>query len=254
MAKTKDKDWGEFEEIEESHENVIIYRSWGWDKVGKNHFGYTMPDPILGLYLDPGGTKGVVEKFLKGYDGANKKIIRQKPFRFNKKFDDQDKAKEVRDAWIENYQHALGVAKSIQWDETETWELFRFAEFGRESDLQREYGPLNGMYRGLIQDAFDAGVNLQLIQKVKTKWLKGESTDEMEPLGFKQAGNIVQVSLEHTWENPKLEYNGVDGRGFVVKIVNCRQNTELWGEEFVNLTFPQLGELVYPDTTEEDWQ
>lgn len=246
-ARQKTTDWGNFKPISEDIVYRLIYRSWGWDKVGKNHFGYTMPEPILGLYLDPGGTEGVAQKFLKG-DGVPKKDIRQIQYRFNKKWDDQEKARDVRDQWIEDYQHGLTIARSIQIDESEFWELCRFAEFGRESDLQREYGPLNGMYRGLIQDAFDANVNLQLIQKVKTKWIKGNSTDEMEPMGFKQTGNIVQLSLEHLWEDPKK-----GGRGFVTKIINCRQNTSVWGEEFVNLTFPELGMLIYEDTSEDDW-
>ena len=246
MTKAKSAEWGNFKPVSDDTANCLIYRSWGWDKVGKNHFGFTMPDPILGMYLDPAGTKGVVQKFLKGQvQDIPKKDIREIQYRFNKKFDDQDKAIEVRDQWVEDYQHALTVARSIQWDETETWELFRFAEFGRESDLQREYGPLNGMYRGLIQDAYDAEVNLQLIQKVRTKWVKGQSTDEMEPQGFKQAGNIVQVSLEHAWN---LE------DGFTTTIVNCRQNTAVWGLTIPNLTFPQLGSLVYPDTNEDNWQ
>lgn len=237
------KDWGNFESIDDTPGTQLIVRSWGWDKVGKNHFGYTMPGPILGLYLDPGGTKGVVEKFLKG-DGVPKRDIRQIQYRFNKKFDDQDKAKEVRDQIMEDYQHALTVARSVQLDESELWELFRFAEFGRESAKGREYGPLNGMYRGLIQDAFDAGVNLQLIQKVKEKWENDKPTGDMEPQGFKQAGNIVQVSLEHRWSSAE---------GFMTRIVNCRQNTSIWGMEVSDLTFPALGVMVYPETEESDW-
>ena len=247
-VKTKLVDWGHFTPINESIAYRLIYRSCGWDKTGKNHFGFTMPDPILGMYLDPAGTEGVVQKFLKGENGTPKKEIRHIQYRFNKKWDDQDKAKEVRDQWMEDYQHGLTIAKSIQIDESELWELCRFAEFGRESDLGREYGPLNGMYRGLIQDAFDAGVNLQLVQKVKTKWVKGESTTEMEPLGFKQAGNIVQVSLEHRYD-PDAD----ESERFKVKIVNARQNTSVWGFEFANLDFPQLGMLIYEDSTEEDW-
>lgn len=243
MSKPKTIDFGNFVPVNATLPNRLIYRSWGWDKVGKNHFGYTMPDPILGLYLDPGGTEGVAQKFLRG-DSVPKRDIRQIQYRFNKKFDDQDEAKKVRDQWIDDYQHALTVARSIQWDESETWELFRFAEFGRESDLGREYGPLNGMYRGLIQDAFDAGVNLQLIQKVKTKWVNDKPTDRMDPIGFKQAANIVQVSLEHSWSAEE---------GFKVKIINARQNTAVWGQEFIGLTFSELGQLIYPDTSETDW-
>jgi hypothetical protein len=247
MAKAKGQtDFGNFKPVEEANSHRLLIRSWGWDKVGKNHFGYTMPDPILGLYLDPGGAEGVANKFIRGeVEGFPKKDIRAIQYRFNKKFDDQDKAIELREQWIEDYRHALTVARSIQIDETEFWELCRFAEFGKESDLQREYGPLNGMYRGLIQDAYDAGVNLQLIQKVKDEWVGGKSTGGMVPQGFRQAGNIVQVSLEHTWG---------DEDGFQVKIVKCRQNTAIWGMSQENLTFPQLGVLVYDDTTEEDWQ
>lgn len=240
--------WGNFVSINPVLRYRLVYRSWGWDKVGKNHFGFTMPGPILGMYLDPAGTEGVVQKFLTGPDP--KKEIRQIQYRFNKKFDDQDHAQALRDQWIEDYQHGLTIAKSIQWDETETWELFRFAEFGRESMKAREYGPLNGMYRGLIQDAFDAGVNLQLIQKVKEAWVNDKPTGEMKPVGFPQAGNIVQVSLEHRY-NP-LPQTIADR--FTCVVVNCRQNTELWGQEFTNLTFPELGTLVYPRSAESDWQ
>lgn len=245
MAKAKGAtDFGNFELISEVDNHRLIYRSWGWDKTGKNHFGFTMPDPILGLYLDPAGTEGVAQKFLRG-DGVPKKDIRQIQYRFNKKFDDQDKAIEVRDQLIDDYRHALTVARSVQIDESELWELCRFAEFGRESAKGREYGPLNGMYRGLIQDAFDAGVNLQLIQKVKEKWENDKPTKLLEPLGFKQAGNIVQVSLEHTWDAEN---------GFCTNIVNCRQNTGIWGMTVENLTFPQLGVLVYDETSEADWE
>lgn len=243
----KGVNWGNFTPIEEVIAHRLIFRSWGWDKTGKNHFGYTMPDPILGLYLDPGGAEGVAQKFIRGeVEGFEKKDIRQIQYRFNKKFDDQDKAIELRDQFLEDYAHALKVARSVQWDESETWELFRFAEFGKESDLQREYGPLNGMYRGLIQDAFDAGVNLQLIQKVKVKYKNDKPTDEMKPQGFQMAGNIVQVSLEHSYDE--------DEKVFRVKVVNSRQNTDIWGETFTGLTFPELGVLVYPDTTEDDWR
>jgi hypothetical protein len=248
MAKSKEKDWGNFEPLTHDDTYRLIFRSWGWDKVGKNHFGYTMPDPILGLYLDPGGAEGVAQKFLRGENGL-KKDIRQIQYRFNKVKDDQSKAIELRDQWMEDYAHALTIARSVQWDESETWELFRFAEFGRESNQGREYGPINGMYRGLIQDAFDAGVNLQMIQKVKAVWKNDKPTDDMEPLGFKQAGNIVQVSLEHSWDADE---------GFKVKIVNARQNTAIWGMELTqeedNISFQHLGVLVYPDSNMEDWE
>jgi hypothetical protein len=232
-----------FESVSEDIVRRLIFRSWGLEKVGKNHFGFTAPGPIFGQYFDPGGIEGVAQKFLKAPLGP--KEIKAIQYRFNKKTDDQEAAIKIRDKFVDDYAFALTKARTIQWDETELWELFRFAEFGKESDTPREYGPLNGMYRGLLQDAYDAGVNLQLIQKVKEKWVNNKPSGIMEPIGFKQANYIVQVNLEHSW-TPE--------GGFNVKVVNCRQNTELWGEDYGAISFAELGCLVFPDSEQEEWE
>lgn len=250
MAKaTKAKDYGNFQLVGETPAYRLVLRSWGRDKCGKNHFGFTGPGPVFGQYLDPGGTEGVAEKFRRGEHGPAKEIYTI-PYRFNKGKMDQDAAVEIRDQFIEDYEVALQHARTIQWDETEVWELFRWAEFGGESGVPRNYGPLNATYRNLLQQAYDAGVNLQLIQKVKEKWEDnakgiGHPTGVFEPMGFKDANYIVQVSLEHSWDEEE---------GFKVKVVNCRQNMSLAGQEFVGLDFPTLGMMIFPDSSEEDWQ
>lgn len=217
----------------------LLWVSAGREKCGKNHFGLTAPGPIFGQYFDPGGLEGVAEKFL-----ADKEV-HAVYYKFKKK-DEQTYAKEVRAQFAEDYYDAIKQgARTIQWDETEFWEVCRFAEFGRESAKGREYGPLNGFYRGLIQDAYDAGVNLQLIQKVKEAWEDDKPTGKMIPTGFKQAANVVQVNLMHTWT---LE------DGFQVEIVNCRQNMKIAGEQVANLNFTELAMMVFPDTEEGDWE
>lgn len=244
MAKTTTSN--RFKEVDPEMLRRLIWRSWGLDKTGKNHFGFTGPGPIYGLYFDPGGIEGVAQKFVKGeVEGQPAKEIRAIQYRFNKKKDDQEYAITLRDKFEDDYAFALTKARTIQWDESEIWEMYRFAEFGGESDVPREYGPLNGRYRGLLQDAYDAGVNLQLIQKVKDEWKNNKPTGNMAPIGFKQANYIVQISLEHSWDKD---------RGFVIKVVNCRQNTAIWGEEFENLTFAELGQLVFPDSESEEWE
>lgn len=235
MAKNK----GPFSPIEQVPPRRLLVASYGREKTGKNHFGLTAPGPIFGQYFDPGGLEGMAEKFLKEKD------IFQKQYRFNKRKDDKAAALEVKAEFIEDYYEAIKQgARTIQWDEAEFWEVCRFAEFGRESAKGREYGPLNGEYRGLIQDAYDAGVNLHLIQKVKEKWENDAPTGQMIPTGFTQAANIVQVNLRHTWS---LE------EGFKIEIVTCRQNMAIAGET-ADMNFTELAMLVYPDTTEEDWQ
>src|SRR5262245_51912446 len=165
----------------------------------------------------------------------------------------QDQAQALKEEWMVAYEYALNNrAKTIQWDETELWELCRFAEWGRESARGREYGPLNGEYRGWIQDAYDAGVNLQLIQKVKETWENDKPTGKMEPFGFKQAGNIVQVKLEHVWMKEADEDKGLSA-GFNVCIKECRQNMSIAYQNLGDINFQELGCLVYPDSEPEEW-
>ncbi len=240
MAKTGTR--GDFTPVSATIPNRLIWVSSGREKVGKNHFGLTGPGPIFGQYFDPGGIEGVAQKFLKAPLGP--KEIFQVQYRFNKKNDNQANAEEVKEKFIADYREALKWARTIQWDETEFWEVCRFAEFGRESARGREYGPINGEYRGLIQDAYDAGVNLQLIQKVKDEWKDDKPTGKQIPVGFTQAQNIVQINLRHSWDS--------EG-GFQTEVINCRQNMTLAGGTFTDLTFTELAMGVFPESAEEDW-
>lgn len=238
----KSPDYGNFKSIAEKVPTRIIWVSSGREKTGKNHFGLTAPGPICGQYFDPGGIEGMAEKFLRAPLGP--KEIRSIQYRFNKKTQDQEYAIDTKAQFIEDYQQALTWARTIQWDETEFWELCRFAEFGRESARGREYGPLNGEIRGLIQDAYDAGVNLQLIQKVKESWKDDKPTGEMKPVGFSGAQSIAQVNLRHTWDSEN---------GFQTEIVNCRQNMSLAGTIVPELTYADLAQAVFPESDEGDW-
>ncbi len=242
MKKSTAANMGGFTALPSEPRRRMLFRSWGREKSGKNHFGLTGPGPVYGLYFDPGGLEGMAEKFLIAPLGP--KEIHQVQYRFNKKRNGQDEAIALKERFIIDYEIALNNARTIQLDETELWELVRFAEWGRESAKGREYGPLNGEYRGWIHDAYDAGVNLQLIQKVKEKWENDKPTGEMEPFGFKQAGNVVQVNLEHSWTR--------EG-GFNVCVKECRQNMGIAYEDYGSINFSELAQLVFPDTDESDW-
>ncbi len=253
MAKAQANEWGDFKMVSEVAPQRMIWRSFGPEKVGKNHFGLTGPGPIAIQSFDI-GLEGVAEKFR-----AEGKEVRQTTYEFTKDDSSQDAAIEIRDRFIKDYEVALKMARTIQWDtETELWEIFRFAEFGQASDAPKDYVSLNARYRDLIQQAYDSNVNLQLIQKVKERWgtIKKQNRDGrivdspyptgvMEPTGFKEAGYIVQANIQHSWDKE---------RGFVIKVLNCRQNMSVAGEEFENFTFPELAQLVFPGTDQEDWE
>lgn len=247
MTKTTDG-WGDFAPAPTKPRYRMIVRSWGPEKSGKNHFGFTMPGPIAGLYRDPGGTEGVVEKFAVAPFGP--KEIRQKYYPFKKDTFTQAQACEVRDAFIGDFRRMLKVARSIQFDEAETWEVFRYAEFGAKSDAPRNYDELNGRYLNLLQEAYDSGVNLHCIQKVTQVWGedsrgKPKPTGEYRATGMKELRYLVQVNIEHSWTKET---------GFVCRVDNCRQNMQLAGEEYPALDFPTLGQLVFPDSEASDWE
>lgn len=259
MAKksTTPPTWGRFEEVEKEVPYRLIWRSYGPEKTGKDHFGLTAPGPIAIQSFDI-GLEGVVEKFLKAPLGP--KEIRAVEYEFDKNACSQDDAKALRDQFVEDFELALTQARTIIWDtETELWEVFRYAEFGVMSDAPKNYVKLNSEYRDLIQRAYDGGVNLQLIQKVKEKWisveavvaatgrkkLKPQNTGEMEPTGFREAGYLVQVNIQHSWTKEE---------GFALQIINCRQNMAIAGETFYNTSFPELASLVFPESEMENWE
>jgi hypothetical protein len=255
MTKTSTGDWGDFQPAPTKPRYRMIVRSFGHEKVGKNHFGFTMPGPIAGQYRDPGGIEGVVEKFAEAPFGP--KAIYAKCYPFKKEEYTQEQAIKLRDEFTADYSRLLKVARSIQWDESEMWELFRYAEFGEKSDRPSNYDMLNSRYLEMVQEAYNAGVNLHLIQKVKEKWQSVEETDrngrtksvgrpsgEFMSTGMKELKYICQVNVEHTWDK---------GTGFVCHILNCRQNMQLAGESFPALDWPTLGQLVFPQSTDSDW-
>ncbi len=228
---TQSTQWGNFKPVNDVIPFRLIWRSYGQEKTGKNHFGLTAPGPIAIQSFDI-GLEGVVEKFQKAPLGPKEIMFTE--YEFDKSDDSQEAAQAICDQFVADYELALTKARTIIWDtETELWELFRFAEFGMNeqgvsTDRPARYVKLNGRYRDLIQRAYDSGVNLQLIQKVKERWkenAKGSPvpSGNFEPTGFKEAGYIVQANIKHTWDKE---------RGFVIDCVNVRQNMELAGEQF----------------------
>jgi hypothetical protein len=256
MAKSSSKvDWGTAVDASETDKYRLVWRSYGAEKTGKNHFALSGPGPIAIHCMDILGLEGTVEKF------RREKEIRLFKYRFNKNGDNsQSDASAIRDAFLENMEISRKLARTVQVDETEIWEVFRYAEFGDKSDAPKNYDKLNADYREWIHAFDDCDANLQLIQKVKEKWETVEQIDNntgkkksvgrpsgrMEPTGFKEAGYLVQANLRHFWDRE---------RGFVVEVINCRQNMALAGKEFDHgaLDFPTFAQLVFEDSSEGDW-
>jgi hypothetical protein len=258
----------------------LIWRSYGPEKTGKDHFGLSAPGPYAKHLFDPGGLEGVADKFQKEIHVFSYKRVDKRVFKKAASGEAArrawDEAKRQRDDFQENFALSLQHARTISLDETETWELFRFAEFGigdsAGTAAPKNYDVLNADYRDMIQSGVDARVNLQLIQKLKEKWgstdeikvdengmrrtiKKPYATGEMVPTGYKECGYIVQANLRHYWDKDQ---------GFGIEVLNCRQNMSIAGQTFtsgwplnqedsVPLDFSFIAQMIFPDTEAEDW-
>lgn len=256
----------------------LIWRSHGAEKVGKDHFGLSAPGPYAKHLFDPGGLEGVADKFpgkdihVFTYRRVDKRVHKQGSSEARHRA--WDEAKRQRDDFQKNFELSLKHARTISLDETETWELFRFAEFGVQSDAPKNYDVLNADYIDMVQSGVDAHVNMQFIQKLKEKWgqtdevfvdengnrrtkKKPYATGEMIPTGFKELGYKVQANLQHTWDMTN---------GFGIRVENCRQNMSVAGliyysgwplgadDSIPELSFPFIATQIFPETEEEHWE
>lgn len=201
--------------------------------------------------MDRLGLEGTVEKF----PGKEIHVFK---YAFDKNGDNrQENAQDVVSDFLRDIEISKQHARTVQVDETEIWECFRYCTFGDKSDAPKNYDKLNADYREWIHAFDETTCNLQLIQKVKEKWETVEQTDQngrkknvgkpsgrMEPTGFKELKYLVQANIRHSWSAEN---------GFQAEIVNCRQNMEIAGLTFPNLTLPELGVAVFDGTSEEDW-
>lgn len=239
----------------------LIVRSIGPQKSGKTRFALTGPAPVYVHSFDT-GLEGVVEQFVGG--GKDIRAL-EYPFNAQDFATEKQVADAANDIWsqlLADYAEALKDARTVVIDkETEMWELLRNARFGASNSAPRDYPQLNAEYRTLIRQAYGAGVNLVLIQGVKEKWVskmdpaKGKlvahNTGELEAAGMKEVGYLVQVNLTHT---RKIDDDS-GALSYHARIDDARHDAGQMfvGQEFESLDFPTLGQMMFPDSSEEDW-
>lgn len=260
VTSKKDTSWGRFEQVSRDERYRIIGGSQGPGGSGKTHFWLTAPEPIAVMLFDPIGLEGLVSQPL-----FHDKDIRVIEYDFNPgKVKQDDRAQKATDAlnqFLEDWQTALKLARTIIWDkEDHIWEMLRYARLEAVSGAPATYYELNLEYRGWFQDAANAGVNLGVIRGMKEKWgsrpnpktgaMQGYATGEMEARGMKEVPELVQVYLDHKWEQER--------KAFITTIhEKCRigNATEMIGTEHENLDFQTLAFLLYPETidTPEVW-
>jgi hypothetical protein len=230
---------------------------------GKTHFLMTAPEPIaVHLFSDPGGVSKLKRK-----PEFKDRDIRWIEYNFNPGIlalaDRPKAAQDELATFIDNYATSLRNFRTIGWDKEDmVWELLRYAKLEYYTDKPNSYYELNNQYRGWFHDAAMAGVNLAILRGMKEKWgLNAKGTPSglgvNEPRGQKWVTEVVEVNLQHRWDNDEREFKVMvappstkDDEGPKLRVGNV---ADLIGQEFGSFDFLQLAMAIYPESSPSDW-
>jgi hypothetical protein len=245
-----------FEEASTNQVLRLILNVEGQEKEGKTHFSLTAPGPIALIDMDT-GLEGVVSKFLK-----EKKIYVAS---FN--YRDATNPDEWQAEWKKLKTCVLDALsskniRSLVWDScTEGWEMMRMAAFGKLAQVKpHHYAPVNAEFRDLLRKGYDSNKNLILIHKQKKSYVDEKWTGGYERAGFSDIGYAVQANII-SWRITSLDEQygkkrDDEYKGFGLTVRDCRQVPELASLEILEPlnTFPQLAQMVFPESDESDWE
>ena len=256
MAKTVVSPFARFDRATTDLKPRIIANSVGEVGSGKTSFWLGAPGPIVIQTLDL-GLEGVVETY------AADKEIYIATYDIGQTIGESFThalAVVARDKFIADFEAAVLSARTIVWDrETDVFSLFQFAEFGTDDAYgaapPKDWDKLKGKIRRMIAMAKASDVNFGLIQGLRNEWIPqvnkktgktaaGQSGKRI-PAGMDDIDALVHTNLMHAR----------DGKEFSITVGKSRGpgGYDIQDETFTGLSFAELAQLIYPDTTEEDW-
>lgn len=240
----------------------VIWAGQGDAGSGKSHFLMTAPEPVFVQVInDPGGIKK-----LKSKPEFRKRDIRWKEYSFNLALiPDEDRAKVAEDLvgeFLDHYRNlGLANARTIGWDKEDLfYEMLRYARYGDlKADRPTSYRVTNDEYRGIIQEAAEAGVNLGLLRAMKEKW--GLTKDgKLGGLGYdvargqREVSEMAEVVLHHYWDDEVRKFKvRIGGNETDAPKLRVGPVEDLIGKEFEDFGFINLAVELYPEIPLEDW-
>lgn len=251
--KTKASLYDRFVKADAGIKNRIIAASFGENGTGKTSFWLGAPGPIIIFSIDQ-GLEGVVEK----YQDAKDIYVKQIEWAPTEKLVQED-AIALRDSFEADFEHALQDtdARTILIDkESDLWELYRYAEFGEPKDAPLNYPALNQRYRRLVNLPKAYDVNFGLIQGMKDAWVPkvnpktgaqgAAASGDRKRWGFKELQDLVHINIEHTRQDGEFAISVGKSRG--------PGSASVQDKTFLDFAFADFAQLVFPDSSEEDWQ
>lgn len=266
VDKKPKKGLARFTKVDDTTKNRIIAASYGEVGTGKTEFWLGAPGPIAIFSFDK-GLEGVVEPYTKQkdiyvseYEWAPAPGVAL----------EQQDAIDLRERFTEDFEAVIQEVRTVFIDkETDLWNLFKFAEFGvTEKGAPQDWDSLKTRLRRLYNLPKALDINFGLIQGMKNEWVAGAVNQNTGKKGIKQTGErirngmddvegLVHINLFHERIAPGEEGNE-DGTSSLFRInagkVRGPGSKDVQDGQFDNLTFTEFAMLVFPDTTEEDWQ
>lgn len=244
----KSNNFSRFVKADDTCKLRILASSVGEVGTGKTSFWLGAPGPIVVQTLDQ-GLEGVVEPYTKDKDiyVANYDLGHKVGEEFS-----HEMAVEARDKFVEDFEHAVTHARTIIWDrESDMFSLFAYAEFGTPDKYQagapKDWDKLKGNIKRLIAIAKASDVNFGIIQGLRDEWAKGKmgKTGVRIRDGMESIPALVHIDLEHTRAEGK----------FAINIGKCRGpgGADLQDTTQTGLDFATFGQLVFPQSSEDDW-
>ncbi len=130
------------------------------------------------------------------------------------------------------------------------------AIFGKLDQVKpHHYGPVNAEFRDLYREAYDGPGNLIMLHKAKAEYVNDSRTGRRERAGFTDTGFLVQVEIK-LYKEPAEDRDGDDDNGYRGQIISCRQQPEIEGQILQGpmLNFPMVAQMVFPDSSSDEWE
>lgn len=250
MAKTADK-FSRFTKATSDLTPRILANSVGEVGSGKTHFWLGAPGPIVIQSMDL-GLEGVVEPF------TAEKDIYVATYDIGQTIGESfthAKAIEARDKFIEDFEDAIGKARTIVWDrETDVFNLFQFAEWGTDDAYgaapPKDWDKMKGKIRRMIAMVKETSLHFGLLQGMRNEWKK--SGAKMGQTGNRIAAGMEDIdALVHT-----NLFHAREGKTFKITVGKSRGpgGHDIQDETYEDIDFKMLGQLIFPDSDESDWE
>ncbi len=177
----------------------------------------------------------------------------------------QEMAIELREKVLKDFNTAIrDGARSVILDREDSfWNECTYAEFGDpKTGSPKDWGALKDVERRMVATAKASDINLGLIQGLRNEWIS-QVNKKTGAKGITQSGRRVSAGHDEaefmTFHNlyhartTQINLNGEKEVNFDIHVGKSHERS-IQEQDFQNVSFIEMAQLMFPTSTEEDWQ